>query len=410
MENQFQLSNLNYKKDAYVIVEGKQKADFFFIIKEGNVKIFKEAIVGGEDDVLGPGDIFGVISTMSSHSQIESAMALTDVVLISVQKNQYVELIQRNTQVAIKIILQFSKRLRYLNETLARLTLKNTAEAGPSHLYNVAEYYLSQKQYNQAMHAYGKYIQHCPDGEKITFAKNKYAKLVDSIEQTEFNKNELTRTYRRNTMLFAEGEPGDELFIIQKGSIKITKIVDNKEVLLAMLKPGDILGEMALLEGKPRAASAVAFEDCDVMAVNKANFELMIENQPQLIAKITTLLADRLWLINKQLANTMISNPIGRMYDALLIQLEKNRVLLDSATPYTFAFGRAELFNMVGIPEKEGNILLAQMIEKKKIQIIGNKIQTISTEEIFKQAEYFRKMDKIEKAKQESRLKNSPLV
>jgi len=403
MESQFQLEFVNYKKDAYIIIEGKQNADCFFIIQQGKVRISKEVTVEGEKDELGPGDFFGVISTMSSHSHIENAQALTDVVLISVRQNQYVGLIQKNSQVAIKIILQFSKRLRYLNETLARLTLKNTADDGPSHLYDVAEYYLSQKQYSQAMYAYGQYVKHCPNGEKAAAAGEKFAKLSSQIEQTKFTANDVNRTYRKNTMLFAEGEPGDELFIIQKGSIKITKIVEHKEVLLAMLKPGDILGEMALLEGKPRAASALAYEDCDVMVVNKANFELMIKNQPQLIAKITTLLADRLWLIYKQLANTLIENPMGRMYDALLIQLEKNRVPLDSKTSYSFTFGLPELINMVGLPEKKGNMVFTEMLEDKKLQIVDGKIHTTSTEEIHKQSEYFRKMDKIEK----SRLQNN---
>ncbi|MDR2923671.1 MAG: cyclic nucleotide-binding domain-containing protein [Treponema sp.] len=410
MESQTQLGVANYKKDAYIIVEGKQ-SDCFFIIQQGKVKIVKEVRMQGEmDEVLGPGDFFGVISTMSSHSQIESALALDDVVLIAVRQNQYAGLIQKNAPVAIKIILQFSKRLRYLNETLARLTFKNTADDGPSHLYDVAEYYLSQKQYYQAMYAYAQYVRRCPSGEKIASAKDKYTKLSNSIKLPVFTANDVNRTYRKNTMLFAEGEPGDELFIIQKGSIKITKIVDHKEVLLAMLKQGDILGEMALLEGKPRAASAVAYEDCDVMAVNKANFELMIKNQPQLIERITTLLADRIWLIYKQLANTMIDDPTGRMYDALLIQLEKNRVPLNSKTAYTFAFGKPELFNMVGIQEKKGSTLLTQMMEDKKLKIIDDKIYTTSTEEIFKQSEYFRKMDKIEKAQRESRAKNNPGV
>jgi CRP-like cAMP-binding protein len=409
MENQFQLGFVNYKKNAYIIVEGNQNADCFFIIQQGKVKIIKEVRMQGEmDEVLGPGDFFGVISTMSSHSQIESALALDDAVLIAVRQNQYAGLIQKNTQVAIKIILQFSKRLRYLNELLARLTLKNTADDGPSHLYDVAEYYLSQKQYYQATYAYAHYVKHCPNGEKAASAKDKYTKLSNSIKLPVFTANDVNRTYKKNTMLFAEGEPGDELFIIQKGSIKITKIVDNKEVLLAMLKQGDILGEMALLEGKPRAASAIAYEDCDVMAVNKANFELMIKNQPQLIERITTLLADRIWLIYKQMANTMIDDPTGRMYDALLIQLEKNRVPLDSKTAYTFAFGQHELFNMVGIPEKKAGPLLTKMIEDKKLQIIDDKLYTTSTEEILKQSEYFRKMDKIGKAHQESHLKNSP--
>jgi CRP-like cAMP-binding protein len=404
MENQFQLGFVNYKKDTYIILEGKQNAGCFFIIQQGKVRISREAMLEGEkDDLLGPGDFFGVISTMSSHSHIETAQALTDVVLISVYQNQYVGLIQKNSQVAIKIILQFSKRLRFLNETLARLTLKNTADDGPAHLYDVAEYYLSQKQYNQAMYAYGQYVKHCPNGQKIATAKDKHTKLASRIELAKFTSNDVNRTYRKNTMLFAEGEPGDELFIIQKGSIKITKIVDNKEVLLAMLNPGDILGEMALLEGKPRAASAVAYEDCDVMAVNKANFELMIKTQPQIIARITTLLADRIWLIYKQLANALIGNPMGRMYDALLIQLEKNRVPMDSKSHYMFTFGLPELINMVGLPEKKGNSIFTQMLEDKKLQIIDNKIRTTSTEEILRQSEYFRKMDKIEK----SRLQNN---
>jgi CRP-like cAMP-binding protein len=398
MEDQSQLGIVKYKKDTYIIVEGNQNADCFFIIQQGTVKISKEAAVKGEgDETLGPGDFFGVISTMSSHSHIETAEALTDVVMISVRQNQYVGLIQKNSKVAIKIILQFSKRLRYLNETLARLTLKNTADEGPSHLYDVAEYYLGQKQYNQAGHAYAQYIKHCPNGEKTASARDKLARLGSRVNQTKFTASDVNRTYLKDTMLFAEGEPGEELFIIQKGSIKITKIVDHKEVLLAMLKPGDILGEMAVLEGKPRAASALAYEDCDVMAVNKANFELMITDQPQLIAKITTLLADRLWLIYKQLANTLIENPLGRMYDALLIQLEKNRIELDKNTSYIFSFGQPELIHMVGLPEKQGNIVFNEMLENKVLQVVGNKIRTTSTEEILKQSEYFRKMDKIEK-------------
>ena len=402
MESQFQLGFVNFKKDTYITVEGQQNAGCFYIIQQGKVRISKEAMVEGEKEELGPGDFFGVISTMSSHSHIENAQALTDVVLIPVNQNQYVGLIQRNSQVAKKIILQFSKRLRALNETLARLTLKNTADTGPSHLYDVAEYYLSQKQYKQAAHAYGQYVKHCPNGEKAAAANEKFSKLSTRIELAKFTANDINRTYSKDTMLFAEGEPGDELFIIQKGSIKITKIVDNKEVLLAMLKPGDILGEMALLEGKPRAASALAYEDCEVMAINKANFEVMINNQPQIIDRITILLSDRIWLIYKQLANAMIESPIGKMYDALLIQLEKNRVTIDGKTPYTFTFGKPELFNMVGIPEKNGDTVLRQMMESKKLQIIDNKIHTTSTEEIFKQSEYFRKMDKIAKAQQES--------
>ena len=405
MGNQLQLSFVNFQKDSYIVVEGKQNADRFFIIHQGKVKISKEVEVVEEGNILGPGDFFGVVSTMSSHSHIETAKALTDVVLISVLKDQYGELIQRNTPIAMKIILQFSKRLRYLDEALSRLTLKSTAEEDISHLFNIAEYYIQKTQYTQAYYAYNRYLKYCSQGENAGTAMERMAKIAIYVKgvKTDFGPEEFNRSYPKNSMLFAEGEPGFELFIIQKGSVKIVKVVNNNEVLLAVLKAGDIFGEMALLESKPRAASAIAYEDCQVLAVNKANFERMIVTQPQIVARLTTLLSERIWTIYRQLANTLITDPLGRMYDALMLQIEKNRVHVSGSTPYTFDFGPKELANMVGLPQADANIILKKMLENKKIMIEKDKILVTSVEEILKQVEYYRKMQKIEKARLESR-------
>jgi CRP-like cAMP-binding protein len=109
MENPLQLTFVNFKKDSYIIVEGKQNADRFYIIKAGKVRISKQVEVVEEEggNIYGPGDFFGVVSTMSSHSHIETAQAITDVTLISVQRDQYGTLIEKNTPVAMKIIMGF---------------------------------------------------------------------------------------------------------------------------------------------------------------------------------------------------------------------------------------------------------------------------------------------------------------
>jgi len=413
MSGQLQLSFVNFNKDSYIVVEGKANADRFFIIHRGKVKISKEVEVVEEEggNILGPGDFFGVVSSMSSHSHIETARAITDVILISVQKDQYGELIQRNTPVAMKIILQFSRRLRYLDEALSRLTLKNTAEADPSHLFNVGEHYVRQSQYNRAFYAYTKYIKYCPQGENVAAAKERIKKIANYVKgaKTEFGPDEFNRVYPKNSMVFAEGEPGNELFIIQKGSVTIAKIVDENEVLLAVLKPGDIFGEMALLEAKPRNASAVAYEECQLLAVNRANFEKMISTQPQLIARLTTLLADRIWFIYKHLANSLITDTLGRMYDALLIQLEKNRVTLNINAPYSFDFGPKELANMVGIPPKDASLLLRKMLEGGHIVIENDKIHANKIGEIIKQAEFYKKMQRIENARKEAKAQLNPV-
>ncbi|MFO8064258.1 MAG: Crp/Fnr family transcriptional regulator [Spirochaetota bacterium] len=407
MGNPLQLSMVNFNKDAYIIVEGKQKADQFFIIRAGKVRISKEVEVVEEEggNVLGPGDFFGVVSTMSGHSHIETAQALTDVTLISVNRDNYTLLIERNAPVAMKIIEAFSRRMRYLDEALARLTFKETAEPDPSHLFYVAEYYARQNQYNQAYYAYYQYISHVPEGGNVQLAQERMMKIKPYAKAVYLDGGGevFTRTYPKDTMIFAETMPGRELYIIQKGSVKITKIVNDNEVLLAVLKQGDIFGEMSLIENKPRSASAIAFEETVLLAVNQENFERMVQTQPQIIARLTTLLAERIWFIYKQLANTLLSDKVGRLYDALLIQLEKNRVPIRSGEAYTFDFGTRELINMVGLPMNEGNQAMKEMLQNSKIKAADNRIHVSDIEEIDKQAKYYRKMEKIERARRQQK-------
>jgi CRP-like cAMP-binding protein len=396
MDNTLQLSFVNFKKDAYIIVEGKQNADRFYIIRSGKVRLAKMVEVVEEEagNVLGPGDSFGVESTMSNHSYIETAQAVTDCTLISVHRDQYGPLIEKNTPVAMKIIMSFSKRMRFLDEALTRLTLKNTAEVDPSHLFRVAEYYAKQSQYNSAFFAYYQYVKLCPRGAHAALANERMAKIKPYSKSVylDGSTDEFNRFYPKDAMIMSEGMPGSELYIIQKGSVKITKIVDNSEVLLAVLKTGDIFGEMALLENKPRSANAIAFEDAYLLAVNKANFVRMVASQPQIVTRLTTLLAERIWLIYKQLANTLLPDPLGRLYDALLIQIEKNRVPIRSGTPYTFDFGPRELTGMVGFAASEGTLYIHKLLEGNKVRLVDNKFSVADVAEIEKETEIYRRM------------------
>ena len=111
-----QLSFVNFKKGSYIVVEGQDTGDHFYIIQVGHVACVHEANVpvNKTNNILGPGDFIGVIPCMSNHLQIESAIAMTDVVCISVRRDQYPELIERNTPVAMKIIRTFANKMRLL--------------------------------------------------------------------------------------------------------------------------------------------------------------------------------------------------------------------------------------------------------------------------------------------------------
>jgi CRP-like cAMP-binding protein len=399
MTGELHLSFVSFPKNSYIVVEGERCADRFFIIHQGRVALSKEVEIVAEErgNTLGPGDFFGVVATMSGHSHIETAKALTNVTLISVWRQQFSQLIQNNAQVVMKIIRQFSKRMRYLDEALTRLTLKSSAKIDSAHLFEVAEYYAGQGLSSQAHYAYQQYLKYSPNGENAARAREKMAKLASFAKTSVTNGKE--RVYSKDTMIFAEGEPGEELYIIKKGAVKIVKVAHNNEVLLAVLKAGDIFGEMAVLEAEPRAASAVAYGECHLEAIDGAAFEKMITAQPQIIARITSLLADRIWFIYKQLANTLLVDPLARIYDALLIQLEKKRVDVSSSRSFTFDFGLEELFNMVGLSPADGDRVMKPLLESTYFQMLHGRIYVREVSEVNQQAAYYRKMQQLEESR-----------
>ena len=388
-----QLQIVNFRKDSYLFVEGKEQSDRFYIIQSGKVCCVKSNDKNGlATKQLGPGDFVGVIPCMSGHSQIENAITIEDTKCISVKKDQYPELIRNNTPIALKIIRTFANKMRLLNDTLTRLTLKNSAVSSPEHLFSVASYYEKAGMIDPAIYAYYQYLKACPHGANVENAKRRFIVLKPRSHAVYFEPPaDPIRTYPKNTMVFCEDQSGQDMFIIQEGQIKISKVVEGNEVILAVLKKGEFFGEMALLENMPRSASAIAFEDCRLMTVNRQNFNQMVTTQASLIAKLTTTLAERLWSMSRQLANTQIPDPLHKLFDMLSLQLEKSRVQCAAGYPFNFDLSPTDLANMCGIPQEQQAQCLHQFMTDPRIRIECNKITVPDTLEIVKSAAFYRK-------------------
>ena len=407
MSEQLQLNVINVYKGAYIIFEGKPSNGKFFIIKKGIVELSRE--VASQVEELNPGDFFGVISAMSNRKYIETVVAKTDVSLIVVNCNQFPLLIQKNTPIAMKIILSFSKRLRELDKSIAELSTssRTTSIEDVVNLYNIGDYYYSQKQYNQAFYAFSKFVKYCENNDFVSNAKEMLLKIKDKASEQftylEPKPEDFKRTYSDNTMICCEHEPGDELFIIQEGQIKITKVIQNKEVLLAVLKDGDIFGEMALLENKPRSASAIAFGTAKVMAVNKNNFKTMIANQPQLVSRLISLLAERTWVVYRQLTNLKKTDLQARFYDMLLIQIEKEKKDAFPKDSYTFNFGPNELITMVGVEQAVGKEYINEIFKNNKFSLKDGKIHLSEIDELIKINNYYTKVEELMKRRDKNK-------
>lgn len=113
---------------------------------------------------------------------------------------------------------------------------------------------------------------------------------------------EAIRHYRDGEVIVREGEPGTEMFLILTGGVKIVKEKEGVETVLAYLKPGEIFGEMALVqEGAVRSATAKAHGDTSVLAMDKGEFLRQIQQDPELAFQILKSLCERLRAVDELL-------------------------------------------------------------------------------------------------------------
>jgi CRP/FNR family transcriptional regulator, cyclic AMP receptor protein len=114
--------------------------------------------------------------------------------------------------------------------------------------------------------------------------------LFESLSTPELEKIGKISTmeaFSRDTVIFREGDPGDRCYVITNGDVRISKFIPNiGEEALAVLKPGDYFGEMALIDKFPRSAHAIANTDVAVLAINKADLDKVLIMDRELGYKI----------------------------------------------------------------------------------------------------------------------------
>lgn len=367
---------VNFSQGSYIILEGERKSTQFYIIKDGKVNLKKDFPVAGEraNEVLGPGDFFGVIAAMSQYPQIESAIAMSNVTLIAVSHTKFGELIQKNSPLALKIIRYFSKKLRQFDEPAGR-SGGNRPPGGvpdPSNLgmlFQLADFYFNQGNIETAVYLYQSYLKYVDGGEFSDKAKKQLKMLGKGFELEA--KTGSNRIYQTEEMIFCENEPGNDLFIVQRGRVRISKFIQGKDVILNIMKQGDVFGEMALLDNKPRSASASAIEETELIAINKQNFEAMVISQPQLMTRIIVLLSERIWNAYKKIANAQLPDLNSRIADMLMTIVERNKVKIAPRIGYTFDLGPMELLKMLGLSDREMGSLAKFMGTYKFVRIEG---------------------------------------
>lgn len=132
------------------------------------------------------------------------------------------------------------------------------------------------------------------------------------------------KEFTKGTVLFREGEPGREMYVLQSGRIAISKRVRDLEKTLAVLGPGEFFGEMAIIANKPRNATATVAEDAKLLVIDSKTFEAMIRGNAEIAVRMIKKLAERLSEADAQIENLLMSDPASRVVH-YLIQMVQTR-------------------------------------------------------------------------------------
>ena len=161
------------------------------------------------------------------------------------------------------------------------------------------------------------------------------------------------KRFPTGTILFREGDRGEEMFILQSGKVKISKKIRGVEKTLATLEKGEFFGEMAILNDKPRSATAETIEDCEMLVIDRKTFETLLRSNVEIAIRFIKRLADRLRETNDQMEALMIRDNTSRLVSLLAKQVKEKRGAVSISID--------ELAGLAGIEGSQAKMILEKL-------------------------------------------------
>lgn len=155
------------------------------------------------------------------------------------------------------------------------------------------------------------------------------------------------RSFPAGQVLFREGDPGAEMYVIQSGRVRISKVFPSGERTLAVIGPGEFFGEMAILNDKPRTATATALEPLDALVIDGRTFEAMVLGNGEIAVRMITRLARRLHSANAYIDILSRADPRARVVLGLARAGEEYGERVDNGV--RLAVSADDLASMVGL-------------------------------------------------------------
>lgn len=191
----------------------------------------------------------------------------------------------------------------------------------------------------------------------------------------------------KGAALFNEGEPGDRMYVILEGKVKLGQTSnDGRESLLAVLGPGEMFGELSLFDPGPRTSTATALTDAVVLGMGNEELRLWLSGRPEVAAALLQALARRLRRTNEAMADLVFSDVPGRVAKALMDLGEKFGTVTPEGLMVTHDMTQEELAQLVGASRETVNKSLADFAQRGWIRLETRQVLILDVERMGRRA------------------------
>lgn len=188
---------------------------------------------------------------------------------------------------------------------------------------------------------------------------------------------------KRGQRIYIEGDPSDQLFLLKVGVVKIsTSASDQQETILAFLYPGDIFGELAMIDDSPRDHIATAHEDVVLCALSRDLFLRMVRETPALGYQITKVMGLRLKRFRTRIEELLYKSAHARIAHTLLDLASDYGIHDNQGILVPLRLNQADLGNLVGLARETVNTVLQDFRHRGLVEAGRRNIRIIDPERL----------------------------
>jgi CRP/FNR family cyclic AMP-dependent transcriptional regulator len=193
--------------------------------------------------------------------------------------------------------------------------------------------------------------------------------------------------FPRGHTVFAEGDPGDRLFIVISGKVKIGRCSpDGRENILAIMGPSDMFGELSIFDPGPRTSSATTITEACAVSMDRDALRAWIADRPEIAQQLLRVLARRLRRTNNNLADLIFTDVPGRVAKQLLMLAQRFGTQEGDALRVTHDLTQEEIAQLVGASRETVNKALAEFVHRGWIELDGKSVLVCDSERLARRA------------------------